>query len=180
MSAHIRRVTASTFLTLTYSQWNTGTQLKRFENSSITSIRFKHKNSLLVSSAFIPIGDGIMGPYGGIKSNRSDPGNLNLLWFVAVAFGHRLWSLIKSDMLKDIKCTCITPFSVLKVCLLYWNNQLRILFNIIHIFALFKRKFFNLILVSISVKTWHNMFTNNFQSNHLKTLNKSSPCYIPR
>lgn len=53
---------------------------------------------------FTPSGDGIKGSYGGIKSNRSDTGNLNLLWFVAVAFGHRIWSLIKSDMLGR-KCT---------------------------------------------------------------------------
>lgn len=85
MSALIRRVKASTFLILNYSHWNTGTQLKRFENSSITSIRFKHKNSLLVSSVFTPVGDGSRGLYQDIKSNRSDPGNFKFVWFVAVS-----------------------------------------------------------------------------------------------
>lgn len=66
---------------------------------------------MLVSSVFTPSGDGIKGPYGGIKSNRSDTGNLNLLWFVAVAFGHRIWSLIKSDMLGQ-KMYAVTQFSV--------------------------------------------------------------------
>lgn len=97
MSALIRRVKASSFLTLNYSLWNRGTQLKRFENSSITSIRFKHKNSLLVSSGFTPVGDGSRGLYGDIKSNRSDPGNLKFVWFVAVSFGRWLWSFIRSD-----------------------------------------------------------------------------------
>lgn len=95
MSALVGRVKASILI---YSHWNTGTELKTFENSSITSIRFKHKNLLLVSSPYTPIGDRNRGVYGDIKSNRSDLGNLKFIWFVAVSFGHGLWSLIKSDM----------------------------------------------------------------------------------